>query len=70
MASDETGGSARKDSALCLGMGQVSVFEDRHGVRTPVGYRACNRPARSAAAIALMRFMAHIAEPPRRPAGR
>jgi len=26
----------------CLGEGQVRVFEDRGGVRVPVGYRPCD----------------------------
>jgi hypothetical protein len=37
-------------------------YMDRNGVHMPVGYRRCDRLARPAAAIALMRFMAPIAE--------
>jgi len=31
-----------EDCARCLGEGRVPVFEDRDGVRMPVGYRPCH----------------------------
>jgi hypothetical protein len=31
-----------EDCARCLGEGRVPVFEDRDGVRMPVGYRTCD----------------------------
>jgi len=39
-AGDEQAG--REDCPRCLGEGQVPVFEDRGGVRMPVGYRSCD----------------------------
>jgi hypothetical protein len=31
-----------EDCPRCLGEGQLPAFEDRAGVRTPVGYRPCD----------------------------
>ena len=31
-----------EDCAVCLGEGRVPVFQDRDGLRAPIGYRPCD----------------------------